>query len=315
MAQWFVKDLSRLTQVSVQTLHHYDRIGLLQPSLRLANGYRVYTEKDLLRLQQIIASKYFGFELQQIKTLLDKNTKVIDQFLVQSEFLEEKAKTLQLASDTLKRIISECGPDKSLPWETIIQLIEVYRMTQELENKWAAKVLTPEELKEYAGFEKGLKTRFSPEQKAAFEQNWAALIGQIGMNLDKDPIGEIGISLSKRCMELVNSLYGKKHAGLRSSIWEKGFKTGKIDGENALSPEIVNWLDRAMDAYYRNQIYSILDEVGTKSHDGARTKWNDLMAEMCGESQTLKDGIVDAAQSDVKVSATAKNWLKTNSKS
>ncbi|HCK8789521.1 TPA: MerR family DNA-binding transcriptional regulator, partial [Legionella pneumophila] len=43
MTQWFVKDLSQLTAVSVQTLHHYDRIGLLKPSLRLANGYRVYS--------------------------------------------------------------------------------------------------------------------------------------------------------------------------------------------------------------------------------------------------------------------------------
>jgi DNA-binding transcriptional MerR regulator len=67
MAHWFVKDLSRLTSVSVQTLHHYDRIGLLHPSDRMPNGYRVYTEKDLLKLQQIIALKYFGFELQQIK--------------------------------------------------------------------------------------------------------------------------------------------------------------------------------------------------------------------------------------------------------
>lgn len=69
MTQWFVKDLSRLTGVSVQTLHHYDRIQLLKPSLRLVNGYRVYSENDLLKLQQIIALKFFGFELSQIKTL------------------------------------------------------------------------------------------------------------------------------------------------------------------------------------------------------------------------------------------------------
>ncbi len=45
MTQWFVKDLSKLTSVTVQTLHHYDRIDLLKPSLRRANGYRVYSEK------------------------------------------------------------------------------------------------------------------------------------------------------------------------------------------------------------------------------------------------------------------------------
>ncbi len=57
MTQWYVKELSKLTHISVQTLHHYDRIGLLKPSLRLANGYRVYSEKDLSKLQQIISLK------------------------------------------------------------------------------------------------------------------------------------------------------------------------------------------------------------------------------------------------------------------
>lgn len=46
MKQWYVKEISKLTHVSVQTLHHYDRIGLLTPSIRLANNYRVYSEKD-----------------------------------------------------------------------------------------------------------------------------------------------------------------------------------------------------------------------------------------------------------------------------
>ncbi|CAM2886902.1 TPA: MerR family DNA-binding transcriptional regulator [Legionella pneumophila] len=47
MTQWFVKDLSKLTGVSVQTLHHYDRIGLLKPSLRPLFS-RVYTISVLI---------------------------------------------------------------------------------------------------------------------------------------------------------------------------------------------------------------------------------------------------------------------------
>src|SRR5580692_7089104 len=102
MTQWYVKELSKLTQVSVQTMHHYDRIGLLEPSVRLANGYRLYSEKDLLKLQQIIALKFFGFELSQIKVLLSTDVDMIDHFSVQSQLLEEKAKTLFEASQTLK---------------------------------------------------------------------------------------------------------------------------------------------------------------------------------------------------------------------
>ena len=147
MAHWYVKDLAKLTGVSVQTLHHYDRIGLLTPTLRGENGYRVYSETDLLKLQQIIALKFFGFELSHIKTLLKGDVNVTEHFALQAQFLAEKAKTLLEASQTLQRILSDCGPDTSIPWKTIIELIEVYHMTQELEKTWVSKVLTPEELK------------------------------------------------------------------------------------------------------------------------------------------------------------------------
>src|ERR1700675_1418911 len=108
MAQWFVKDLSKLTGVSVQTLHHYDRIDLLKPSIRLSNGYRVYSEKDLLRLQQIIALKFFGFELSKIKSLLENKGDVLAHYSAQSRSLEENSKTLLQASKTLKTIVSDC---------------------------------------------------------------------------------------------------------------------------------------------------------------------------------------------------------------
>src|SRR4029078_5820317 len=84
MTQWYVKDLSKLTDVSVQTLHHYDRIGLLKPSVRLPNGYRLYSEKDLLRLQQIIALKFFGFELTQVKSLLKGSSNALEHFTKQA---------------------------------------------------------------------------------------------------------------------------------------------------------------------------------------------------------------------------------------
>ena len=88
MTKWYVKDLSKLTGVSTQTLHHYDRIDLLKPSIRLANGYRVYSEKDLLKLQQIVALKFFGFELSQIKVLLSGNVETLEHFSVQAKLLE-----------------------------------------------------------------------------------------------------------------------------------------------------------------------------------------------------------------------------------
>jgi DNA-binding transcriptional MerR regulator len=172
MTQWFVKDLSKLTGVSVQTLHHYDRIKLLQPSLRLSNGYRVYSEKDLLKLQQIIALKFFGFELSKIKALLFEGGNAIQHFGNQAQVLEQKANALLQGAKTLRSIIDSVEDEQSIPWETIIHLIEVYNMTEKLEHSWVAEIFTPTELKQYAEFEKELKKNSTPEQKVAFEKTW-----------------------------------------------------------------------------------------------------------------------------------------------
>lgn len=66
-----VKDVARLTGVSVRTLHHYDAIRLLAPSGRTAAGYRLYTDADLLRLQQILIGRELGLPLEEIRQSLD----------------------------------------------------------------------------------------------------------------------------------------------------------------------------------------------------------------------------------------------------
>ena len=66
-----VKEVARLAGVSVRTLHHYDSIGLLPPGTRTAAGYRLYTDADLLRLQQILISRELGLTLEEIRRSLD----------------------------------------------------------------------------------------------------------------------------------------------------------------------------------------------------------------------------------------------------
>lgn len=60
-----------MTGVSVRTLHHYDAIGLLVPGGRTAAGYRLYTDADLLRLQQILIGRELGLPLEEIRRSLD----------------------------------------------------------------------------------------------------------------------------------------------------------------------------------------------------------------------------------------------------
>lgn len=66
-----VKQLSGVAGVSVRTLHYYDEIGLLKPTMVGANSYRRYDEAALLRLQQILFYREIGLELAQIKDILD----------------------------------------------------------------------------------------------------------------------------------------------------------------------------------------------------------------------------------------------------
>src|SRR4030043_1068106 len=69
--QCMVKEIASLPRTTVRTLHHYDQIGLLRPSGRRPNGYRVYTQADLLRLEQIIALRFLGLSLREVKRILE----------------------------------------------------------------------------------------------------------------------------------------------------------------------------------------------------------------------------------------------------
>lgn len=70
-ATYTVGDVARLAGVSVRTLHHYDRIGLLVPADRSEGGYRRYSEAELERLHRILSYVELGLSLQAIAALLD----------------------------------------------------------------------------------------------------------------------------------------------------------------------------------------------------------------------------------------------------
>ena len=68
---WTVKQVSRITGVSVRTLHHYDAIGLLRPAKVTDAGYRLYDDAALRRLQNILLFRELQFPLKEIKAILD----------------------------------------------------------------------------------------------------------------------------------------------------------------------------------------------------------------------------------------------------
>jgi MerR family transcriptional regulator, thiopeptide resistance regulator len=67
---WKVGALAKATGLTVRTLHHYDEIGLLQPSARLTGGHRLYNADDVARLYRIIRLRQLGFPLSQVAEVL-----------------------------------------------------------------------------------------------------------------------------------------------------------------------------------------------------------------------------------------------------
>ena len=67
-----VGELARRTGLTIRTLHHYDEIGLLKPSLHTEAGYRLYTRADVARLQQVLSLRQLGFALEEVRHCLDR---------------------------------------------------------------------------------------------------------------------------------------------------------------------------------------------------------------------------------------------------
>src|SRR5437588_10486045 len=92
------REFAELTGVTVRTLHHYDRLGLLKPSRYSHAGYRLYREGDVARLEHIVALKFIGFSLNEIVKILKRDSIDLATTLRrQREAIEEKRRQLGLA--------------------------------------------------------------------------------------------------------------------------------------------------------------------------------------------------------------------------
>lgn len=95
-----VRQVSRITGVSVRTLHHYDHIGLLPPACIGENGYRYYDEDSLARLRSILLYRELEFPLTQIRELLD--SPAYDR----ERALDQQIRLLEMRRERLSAIIA-----------------------------------------------------------------------------------------------------------------------------------------------------------------------------------------------------------------
>jgi DNA-binding transcriptional MerR regulator len=310
MKKWYAKALSELANVSVRTLHYYDKIDLLKPSIRNDNDYRLYSEEDLSRLQQIIALKFFGFKLVEIKRILESQDDLVSLFEWQHQLLQKKGESLLEASEILSRISKDCVKGQSIPWDKTIQLIEVYQMTQALEHNWVKDIFNEEELREYAEFETKMKKGATANDKAKFEAEWYQLLDVIKDNAHVDPQSKEAIVLGKKYMAWVNKVYGKEYAHLRTKKFEKGFGEGKGLEDVGLTKELVTWLEVASNAYFESEIYALLNQVELTDRETLLSKWHALMDDMYGYEEKRKHKLIKELLLKENINLAAKSWLK-----
>ncbi|HEX7286853.1 MAG TPA: MerR family transcriptional regulator [Candidatus Angelobacter sp.] len=200
-----VSEFAARAGVTVRTLHHYDRLGLLKPSGRNGAGYRLYGERDFGRLQQITTLKFIGLPLKQIKDLLDHGDLDLAATLrLQRGLLKEKhqqiTRALQAIDEAERTIKSSNRPD----WAALKKIIEVMEMESNMD--WTKKYYSPEA---QAKVEERKKL-WTPELQAQVTQQWQALIADIeaAIAAGEDPAGPKAQALARRWAELVRGFTG-----------------------------------------------------------------------------------------------------------
>jgi DNA-binding transcriptional MerR regulator len=120
MSMYTVKQLARLSGVSVRTLHHYHAIGLLLPAETGGNGYRWYGGAELLRLQQILFYRELGFELVRIGAILDDPAFGLKAALVEHRAqFEARLGQLHRLIRTIDRTVATLDEDTTMDHETL----------------------------------------------------------------------------------------------------------------------------------------------------------------------------------------------------
>lgn len=203
-----VRAFASLAGVTVRTLHHYDRLALLKPK-RTGSGYRLYGARDLARLEQIVALKFLGLPLRQIKKVLDREGRPLSDVLRgQRRALEEKRRRLDRAIQALADAEPAIGSSPAADAALLRHIIEVIDMQS---NNEAGETMK----KYYSGAAWDAlaqrRAEMTPEQRAAAEDSgrrWQALFADIEASLGEDPAGPRAQALVDRWRALVREFSG-----------------------------------------------------------------------------------------------------------
>ena len=140
MTSYTVGEVAELAGVTVRTLHHYDRIGLLAPADRGANGYRRYHAADLERLHRILSYRELGLGLDDIARLLDDpDGDPLVHLRRQARLLQERIARLEEMLAAVQTMMEAHQMDIKLTPEDRFELFGDFDPSQyaeEVEERW-----------------------------------------------------------------------------------------------------------------------------------------------------------------------------------
>jgi MerR family transcriptional regulator, thiopeptide resistance regulator len=195
--EWTVGEVSELAHVSIRALHHYDEIGLLEPSGRTPAGYRLYVEADLDRLHQILLYKELGLGLDTIRRMLDEPS--VDrrtELEAQRALLVERRERTEAVIRAVDRMLDTMGKGTKMTTQEMFEGFEDLRNApddvrahhrehaEEAHERWAKTDAYAESMRRARRYAKADWEKIKAEA-AAQEEHMAWL-----MEVGEDPEGE-----------------------------------------------------------------------------------------------------------------------------
>jgi DNA-binding transcriptional MerR regulator len=205
---WKVGELAKRTGLTVRALHHYDEIGLLRPSVHTESGHRLYTARDVARLQRILSLRQVGFALEEVRDCLDRpGFSPLEVIRLQVARLRDRIAMQQRMCERLEAVAARLRVAEEVSADEFIGMIQEMTM---FENYY-----TPEQLDDI----KRRGEQLGPEGLQRSHEEWAELIAQVRAERDKgtDPAAPEVQALARRWMALVDG-FTCGDAGIERSL-------------------------------------------------------------------------------------------------
>jgi DNA-binding transcriptional MerR regulator len=216
-----VREFAQLAGVTVRTLHHYDRLGLLR-ARRDESGFRVYTSTDLERLEEIIALRFIGLPLQQIRAIVSGDDRELGSALLsQISALQEKKRRIEIAIETIRSAEAALRSGERPCLKHIIEVIEMQN-----DHGWILQHFTNETR---TRVQERLAT-VAPETWTELQRHWSALARDIQLTADTDASAPEAQELLSRWENLIRQTTGEDQELVR------GLKSLYSDRQNWPEP-------------------------------------------------------------------------------